>query len=167
MKKIVLSLVILIVLASCNTQPQEEVVEQEIVETPNVDKLTVLSLEEYEQFLSDKRSGIVYFGWVTNCGDSRNFQENYLEQLLSDNPELSKDFYIVDLDKEAPEALIDKTLREPLKEKYNVEFSPTLLTIKDGEQVDKIEWTLKHSDPETAIARDDLDTFFSNSGYVK
>lgn len=166
MKKLLGLLVVALALVGCTTNEEPEEVEEVVVETPHVDAVPQMNLEEYEAYLADGNSGIVYFGWITRCGDSTNFQENYLEQLLIDHPELDGNFYIVDLDNEAPDALIDKELREPLKEKYNVEFSPTLLLIEDGQIADKIEWTLKESDAETAIARDILDGFFNDSGYL-
>lgn len=170
MKRVVGILLLALILGGCNNQPEkQEESEQEVErkETPKVDAVKTMSLEEYDEFLAAKKSGIVYFGWITRCGDSLNFQENYLEQLLIDHPQLDDDFYIVNLDVEAPDALIERELREPLTEKYDVTFSPTLLNVKEGVTIDKIEWTLKESDPETAISRTVLDKFFEDSGYLK
>ena len=167
MKKIISAFFILIILVSCqNQQPVENKPEQEVVvATPLVDALKRLSLEEVDQFLSEKESGILYFGWVTNCGDSRNFQENYLEQYLKDNPAMKDKIFVVDLDIELPDALIEKDKRQPLTDKYDVAYSPTLLDVKEGVTVNKVEWQLKTSDPETAIPREVLDSFFSDSGF--
>lgn len=165
MKKLGLIL-LLLVLVACQ-QKEEPVIEREVKETPMVHSLQTLSLEEVDEFLANKESGILYFGWITNCGDSLNFQENYLEQLLVDNPNLKDNLYIVNLDEELPDALLEKEKRQPLTEKYDVSYSPTLLWVVDGVTSEKIEWQLKTSDPETAIARVELDEFFNKTGYLK
>lgn len=155
MKKLILLVGVLIIMTGCQQATDSPKA------TPNVDGLKRLSLTEVDTFLENKESGILYFGWVTNCGDSVNFQENYLEDYLKSNPDMKDSIYVVDLDDELPDALIDKKLRAPLTEKYDVSFSPTLLRVEDGKTIDKVEWTLKTADPETAIARFDLDNFFN------
>lgn len=169
MKKI-LFLVGLVLLVGCSNETAQPEPEQEpervAIETPNIDAIPRLTLSEVDEFLEQEQSGILYFGWITNCGDSLNFQENYLEGYLQEHPELKDNFYIVDLDDQAPDALMDKSLREPLTQAYDVSYSPTLLTIQEGETVDKIEWTLKNSDPKTAIPSEDLDIFFDQSGFT-
>lgn len=162
----VLLLVGFMLLVGCQSEPPQES-EQTVVETPNIDSVLRLTLQEVDEFLAQKQSGILYFGWITNCGDSRNFQENYLEGFLEEHSELKDNFYIVDLDDQAPDALMDKELREPLTKTYDVSYSPTLLTIQEGETVDKIEWTLKNSDPQTAIPAEDLDAYFQESGFIQ
>lgn len=164
MKKVGLLLALLL-LASCSTSNAEP--EEEVKPTPEIDSLKRLTLDEVDEFLANKESGILYFGWITNCGDSRNFQENYLEQLLIDQPQLKDSLYVVDLDQELPDALIEKELRAPLTEKYDVSYSPTLLHVENGETVSKVEWNLKTSNPTTAIPPQELDSFFSSTGYLK
>ena len=66
------------------TQKDESNQEVERKETPHVRALKQLTLAQYDEFLLEEKSSIVYFGWIDRCGDSLNFQENYLEQLLID-----------------------------------------------------------------------------------
>lgn len=156
MKKIGLGLLMIVLLTACQTQKPKE---KELV---HFKELEVLTLDQVDEFLANKESGILYFGWVTNCGDSNNFQDNYLEDKLANNPELKNQIKVVDLDQEVPEALMNKDLRQPLIDKYTVGYSPTLLAIENGEIVVKVEWQLKTSDPVTAIPEETLDKFFDN-----
>lgn len=155
MKKIIGSILVGLMLIGCSTK----------VSTTAFDEAEQLSFDSYQAFLDDKRSGIVYFGWVINCGDSQMLQENYLYELLEENPELQDNFYIVDLDKELPEGLADKTLREPMTQQFGVKYGPTMLHVVDGVVIDIVEWTPLTADKNTAIAPDLLDNFFLEAGY--
>lgn len=167
MKKWFVVFLISLLLIGCKSTQKEQEEKEVRKETPMFESLNKLSFEEVDQFLADKKSGILYFGWIENCGDSVNFQENYLEDLLTQQPDLKEKIFVVNLDQEAPDALVDKELRKPMTEKYDVAYSPTLLSVVEGKTVEKIEWELKTSDPETAIAREELDKFFNNTGYLK
>lgn len=131
-----------------------------------VEDLKHISLEELDQRIVDKTTMVVYFGWTKNCDDSKNFQENYLEEQLNKHETFEK-LLVVDLDKEAPKALKDKKKREPLKEKYNVMYSPTLIYYKDGEIKKLLEWTPETTDKNTGIFKTALDSFFKESGYLE
>lgn len=154
LKKILIVSAILLLVVACGSN--KEVTK----ELPNFNKLRKMTFEEYDKFLSDKKTAIVYFGWINNCGDSHNFQENYLEPLLTKQPELLEKIVIVDMDASAPEALKNKELRKPILEKYKVQYSPTLLRVKDGQIIEKLEWTVKTNDPKTAIDEQLLNKFF-------
>lgn len=158
LKKILLVSAILLLIVACGSNK-----EGSSKELPNFNKLTKMNFEEYDKFLNDKKSAIVYFGWIKNCGDSHNFQDNYLEPLLSKKPELLEQIVIVDMDVSAPDALKNKELRKPILEKYKVQYSPTLLRVKDGQIVEKLEWTVKTNDPKTAIDEKLLNKFFGVS----
>lgn len=160
-KKILLiGSLILILAVACSKTTDNTTSSDQKKELVNFKKLTKLTFEEYDKYLSDKKSGLVYFGWIDHCGDSNNFQENYLESLLAKKPELFDKLVVVNMDASAPEALKNKELRKPIFEKYNVQYSPTLLRIKDGQIVEKLEWTLKNNDPKTAIDEQLLNKFF-------
>lgn len=154
LKKILIVSAILLLVVACGSNKEES------KELPNFNKLTKMNFEEYDKFLNDKKSSIVYFGWINNCGDSQNFQNNYLEPLLAKQPELLEKIVVVDMDASAPEALKNKELRKPILEKYKVQYSPTLLRVKDGVIIEKLEWTVKTNDPKTAIDEQLLNKFF-------
>ncbi len=151
---------VLILAVACSKTTNNTTSSDQKKELVNFNKLTKLTFQDYDKFLADKKSGLVYFGWIDKCGDSLNFQENYLEQLLSKKPELLEQLIVVNMDASAPEALKNKELRKPILEKYNVQYSPTLLRIKDGQIDEKLEWTLKNNDPKTAIDEQLLNQFF-------
>ena len=158
MKKFLLLFAFLVLFASCTkpVEPEEEKL---------FPKIETISFEELDTLLEEEYTGVVYFGWVDNCGDSQNIQDNYFEGKLKENPEWINKIYVVNLDLEIPDALVDKALREPMTEKYGVQYSPTLIYYVDGEIVFLIEWTPVTSDPETAIPLDIIEEFFTNAGY--
>jgi hypothetical protein len=158
MKKIFLLFAFLLLFTSC-TKPVKPVEEKLFPE------LKVVSFEELDGLLEEGYTGVVYFGWVDNCGDSQNIQNNYFETKLKENPEWMDKIYVVNLDLEIPDALVDKEQRAPMTEKYGVQYSPTLIYYVDGEIVSYIEWTPVTSDPETAIPLDIIEEFFTNIGY--
>ena len=158
MKKIFLLLVILLLFTSC-TKPEQPVEEKLFPE------LKVISFEELDVLLEEGYTGVVYFGWVDNCGDSHNIQDNYFEAKLKENSEWMDKIYVVNLDLEIPDALVDKEQRVPMTEKYGVQFSPTLIYYVNGENLSFIEWTPISSDPDTAIPLEIIEEFFANIGY--
>lgn len=168
MKKLLSLVLVVLMLVGCAVNFKKEETEKAPKEFVELKKLSRLDEAQLDQFMADKKTGVVYFGWIDNCGDSLLFQENYFEQFLKDHPDLiDGHIFLFNLDEIAPEALQDKTKRKPFTDKYTVAFSPTLIFVKDGEIVDKVEWTLKTANPFTAIPKEDLDTFFANTGLLK
>lgn len=155
MKKILVVLLVLL-LAACSTPATRE----------TFDGLERLSFEEYQAFLDEEKSGVIYFGWTDRCPDSKMIQENYLYELVSKEEGVRSNMYVVDLDVVAPDSLTDKDLRQPMMDQFGVQYGPTLLNVVDGQLVDKIEWTPLTADDETAIPKDTIDTFFAESGYL-
>lgn len=130
-----------------------------------MDEFTHLTFAQLDEKISNQESMLVYFGWTQNCGDSKNFQDNYLLKYVKDEEKL-KDIYIVDLDIENPEGLDDKEKRSEMNEKYSVMYSPTLIYYKDGENVDLLSWTPATTDKDTGILQSTLDNFFMKYGYL-
>lgn len=147
----------LFVMSGCNLEKET---------TVKLEDFEHLTLDELDQKLADKETIVVYFGWTQNCGDSQNFQNNYLLTESETNPKL-KEIYIVDLDKELPDALEDKEKREPLKEKYEVEYSPTLVSYEEGKLSKLLSWTPATTDKNTGILKADLDAYFTELGYLE
>ena len=128
--------------------------------------LEQITFEELDQKLANKGSFVVYFGWIENCTDSKNFQKNYLNKHINSDKEFQT-IKVVNLDKELPKALENHDERAPMKAKYDVEFSPTLVHYIDGLAVSKLEWTPDTTDKKTGIMASRLDEFFQNCGYMK
>lgn len=166
-KKIVLVLMTSLILVGCNTPTEKEPEVRVPKALAEFDKLQHLTFEEVDKFYKEKKSGILYFGWIVRCGDSMNFQENYLENKLVNNQELKNNIYVVNLEVENPDGLMNKELRKTMDEKYGVGYSPTILLIKDGVVTMKSEWQVKTSDPITAMPKTELDAFFTAAGYTK
>ncbi|MGL5540544.1 MAG: hypothetical protein ACRDBX_02790 [Erysipelotrichaceae bacterium] len=161
MKKLLLGCALLLVLVGCSKAPTDEPNEP----TAAFDELTRISFAELESKIANKESMVVYFGWVENCGDAVNFQNNYLIPALEEN-ERFKALYVVDLDVENPEGLNDKTKRESMKAQFGVHYSPTFIQYEEGEVEEFLEWTPLTTDATYALPKADLDQFFHEVGYL-
>lgn len=163
MKKIVMVafLGLAFVLGGCsgNTNNDKDVTK--------IEDFNIISFAKLDELIAKKETMVIYFGWVENCGDSHAFQDNYLLPHADENDAYKK-IYVVDLDQEIPDALsVDRTLREPMTEKYGVEFSPTLIYYVNGEIDTLLEWTPATSDKKTGILASELDVFFQHSNLLK
>lgn len=134
-------------------------------EEAKIEDFPHLTFEQLDEKLNNNESMLVYFGWTQNCGDSLNFQNNYLLKYAGDENKL-KEVYIVDLDQENPEGLDDKEKRTEMNEKYGVLYSPTLIYYKEGKNVDLLSWTPATTDKDTGIMQSSLDNFFIKYGYL-
>lgn len=157
MKKILLIMLLLLV-SSCGSSA---------VSSETFDSLERLSFNELQTFIDEGQSGLIYFGWTEKCPDSTLMQENYLYELVANEEGVRNNMWVVDLDVESPDSLMDKDLREPMTEQFGVKYGPTVLLIEDGEIVDMIEWTPLSADDKTAIPLETIETFFENSGYLE
>ncbi|MGL5978196.1 MAG: thioredoxin family protein [Erysipelotrichaceae bacterium] len=151
MKKLGIVLILLVGLVGCNKQPAQM----------EMDDFTHLSFAQLQEKIDAKETMVVYFGWVTLCGDAINFQNNYLLPETAKNSSMAS-IYVVDLDVELPEGLQDKTLREGMKAQFGVQYSPTLIAYENGEVQSLLEWTPATTDATYAIPKTALDAFFSN-----
>ena len=157
MKKILLIMLLLLV-SSCGSSA---------VSSETFDSLERLSFNELQTFIDEGQSGLIYFGWTEKCPDSTLMQKNYLYELIANEEGIRNNMWVVDLDVESPDSLMDKDLREPMTEQFGVKYGPTVLLIEDGEIVDMIEWTPLSADDKTAIPLETIETFFENSGYLE
>lgn len=157
MKKILLIMLLLLV-SGCGSSA---------VSSETFDSLERLSFNELQTFIDEGQSGLIYFGWTEKCTDSTLMQKNYLYELVANEEGIRNNMWVVDLDVESPDSLMDKDLREPMTEQFGVKYGPTVLLIEDGEIVDMIEWTPLSADDKTAIPLETIETFFENSGYLE
>lgn len=157
MKKILLIMLLLLV-SGCGSSA---------VSSETFDSLQRLSFNELQTFIDEGQSGLIYFGWTEKCTDSTLMQKNYLYELVANEEGIRNNMWVVDLDVESPDSLMDKDLREPMTEQFGVKYGPTVLLIEDGEIVDMIEWTPLSADDKTAIPLETIETFFENSGYLE
>lgn len=123
-----------------------------------VDSVPELTLDELDQKIAAQEDIVVLFTWKEKCGDSVKFQENYLEAKLAENPSWKSKFMMINLDKEMPEALMNRELRKPLMDKYGIDTSPALVHF--GKEVNRVFWTPRDNDEKYAIAKEVLDEFF-------
>ena len=156
-KLILLSLVLVTLFAGCQKKEDEASLFAELEE---------ITFEQLDQKLENKETMIVYFGWVDQCEDSQNIQNNYFQEALKNHPEWKEQILVVNLDNELPEGLKDHDARAPMAESYNVSYSPTIIYYENGEIISKIEWTPLTSDPTTAIPKDLIDQFFTEIGLL-
>ncbi len=125
-----------------------------------------ITLAELDEKIVNHEDMVVYFGWTKNCLDSVNFQNNYLLKKVDESSKF-KDILVVDLDTELPSGLLDKDARAPLIEKYDVEFSPTIVFYKGGKLYKLLAWTPATTDKLTGILQADLDAFFKEIGFLQ
>lgn len=130
-----------------------------------MDTLQHLTFAQLDEKIANQEDMVVYFGWAKNCLDSVNFQDNYLLPKLEVN-EKFKEIFVVDLDAELPDGLLNKEARAPLIEKYDVEFSPTIVSYKGGKLHQLLAWTPATTDKLTGILEADLDVFFQSIGFL-
>lgn len=131
----------------------------------SIEEFPHLTFAQLDEKIANDETMIVYFGWTQNCGDSLNFQDNYLVKYASDDNKL-KEVYIVDLDVENPEGLDDKEKRADMNDKYDVMYSPTLISYEKGMPVELISWTPATTDKDTGIMQSSLDNFFMKYEYI-
>lgn len=161
MKKwLILGAVMMMALAGGCSQKEQTDASKTVFDLPQI------TFEQLDEELTNKGSFVVYFGWIENCTDSKNFQKNYLNKHINTNKEFQT-IKVVNLDKELPEALENRDERAAMKSKYDVEFSPTLVHYIDGKAVSKLEWTPDTTDKKTGILASRLDEFFKDCGYMK
>lgn len=157
MKKLILAALLVVGMSGC-TKNEEQ--------TNFMATLPHLTFEELDEKIASTDEFVVYFGWVEGCGDATNFQDNYVAVMAEDYPTFNE-MYVVDLDVELPEGLLDKTKRQPMEEAYGARYSPTVIHYVDGEVVHFLEWTPATTDATYGIFKSDLDTFFTEIGYIK
>lgn len=159
MKRMTLMILMLLILAGCVQTPTTNEI--------SFDDLERISFSDLDQMIEQKKSGLVYFGWVEGCGDAVNIQNNFFNPMFKSNPQWKDQMYVVDLDVELPEGLTDKDARQPMIDAYQVMYSPTLIMLENGMIIDKIEWTPLTSDKETAIPRSVIEAFLTKHGFMK
>ncbi len=136
--------------------------------------LPVVTLDEAYQKIEDGEDIVVYFGWVEMCGDALNFQVNSFDDYLA-NEEIFNKIVVVNLDKEAPDALKDHELRKPIAKRFQIDQwtkdesvnpmelkSPQLVHYQNGKIVDLVSWTPLNTDAEFGIIKEQSDKFFNN-----
>lgn len=157
MKKIILAVLLVVGISGC-TKSEES--------TNYIASLSHLTFEELDEKIALHEEFVVYFGWVEGCGDATNFQDNYVAEQAKEYPAFN-DIYVVDLDIELPEGLLDKTKRQPMEEAYGARYSPTVIHYVGGEVEHFIEWTPATTDATYGMFKADLDAFFTEIGYIK
>lgn len=137
--------------------------------------LPTLTFDELDQKIKSKETFVVYFAWVYNCGDSRNLQSTILDDYLTDSFLKKYPIYVVNLDDEAPDALVDHDKREPITKRFLIDTwtkdevlnplslkSPQFVEYSDGRIVNAVSWSTITSDSKTGISKERLDEFFNS-----
>ncbi|MDP2813223.1 MAG: hypothetical protein Q8N92_02125, partial [Erysipelotrichaceae bacterium] len=100
MKRMIVLILMLLILVGCVQTPGTNQI--------SFDDLERISFSDLDQMIEQKKSGLVYFGWVEGCGDAVNIQNNFFNPMFKSNPQWKDQIYVVDLDVELPEGLTDK-----------------------------------------------------------
>lgn len=158
MKKIIAGLLLVIGISVSGCSKKEDALEF-------VSQFDQLSFAQLNEKIDAKDDFVAFFGWVEGCGDTVNFEENYWKPMLKDYPKFA-DMYVVNLDVELPDGLLNKEMRQPMIDAYGVRYAPTFIQYVDGEVVNMLEWTPETTDSTYGIFKTDLDTFFKEIGYI-
>lgn len=157
-------------------QKYEKKMAAQVKELPNTmfSKLPQITLDQAYDKIKNKEDIVIYFGWVKTCGDALNFQVNSFDYYL-DNESIFKKIYVVNLDEESPDALMNHDLRKPIAKRFQIDQwtkdeslspmelkSPQLVHYKDGKIHDLVSWTPLNSDSEYGIIKESSDEFFTN-----
>ena len=137
-------------------------------------KLPIISMDELEKKINNGEDVIAYFGWIHECGDARMFQLNSFDKYLDDERITSK-LYVIDLDAEALDALVNHDLRKPIAKRFQIDTwlkdpslspmelkSPQLVYYQNKKIVDLVSWTPLSADATYSIAPELTDKFFAN-----
>lgn len=135
-------------------------------------KLPIITLDEAKEKIDNGEDFVAYYAWVMNCGDSRLFETNSFDKYLIDE-KVNKMIYVIDLDKEVPDALAKPELREPVTKRMLIDTwakdktvnpmslkSPQLVHYKDKKIVDLTSWTVINSDSKYGMKPEQTKAFF-------
>lgn len=157
-----------------DTQKQARLKDQQysLIKTKKFMALPHTTLDGLEQKIKDNKPLIVYFGWFENCGDSRLFELNSFDTYLK-TPIIKDHMVIVNLDKEAAEALLNKDLRAPIARRFQIDQwmkdpsqkpmhlqAPQIAYYKDGHLVNLLSWTPLNADYKYGINPNLSNKFF-------
>ncbi|MGL5977441.1 MAG: thioredoxin family protein [Erysipelotrichaceae bacterium] len=151
MKKIMMIACCLLLLVGCSKK-----------DTPVL--TSTLTFDELEEKIQAEETMIVFFGWLVGCGDTVNFQENYLRPMMESQPNISN-MEVVDLDVEVGSPS-DKSLRTEMIERFNVTYGPTIVAYENGVEVERLEWTPATTDATYGIPKSQSDAFFETYGLI-
>ena len=158
-------------------QKEERLKQQQITEIANntmFPELKEISFDDLDSKIKAGDDFIAYFAWPEECGDSRHFQLNSFDDYLKDDS-IKNMIVVVNLDKLAPDALADNTLREPIAKRFLINTwtkdatlnpmelkAPQLVHYKDGKIIDLVSWTMSNNDNKYGIKKELTDKFFAD-----
>lgn len=159
-----------------DTQKQDRLKAEQttIIKNKEFIKLPHLTFPQLDKKIKSKDPVIVYFGWLENCGDSRLFEMNSFDTYLRADI-IKKNMVYVNLDQEAPKALLDKNLREPIAHRFLIDTwtkdetqspmklqAPQIAYYRDGKLVNLLSWTPLNADYNYGIKPDISNKFFTD-----
>ncbi|EOL44568.1 thioredoxin family protein [Enterococcus caccae] len=135
--------------AELATQKEKLIAEQK--KYPEIyDVLNSMTIENFENEVSEKKELIVYVGRPT-CQDCTEFEPKLIEML--------KKYELQDKVEYLNVAQIRKDERdwENFKAKYHVEYTPAIVNFKEGKLVTMVNWT-----PEKGTEMEQFDNYLNN-----
>ncbi|WP_423364689.1 hypothetical protein [Mycoplasma sp. P36-A1] len=155
-------------------QKAEKLKESQLagIEKTKFKTLNVKTMDELDAKIKSGDKVIAYFAWSVNCGDARLFELNSFDNYL-DNESINDMIYVIDLDKELPDGLVNHDLRKPVAKRFLIDTwtkdetvnpmelkSPQLVYYKDGKIADLVSWTVINSDSVTGMQESYTKAFF-------
>ncbi|MDR3215155.1 MAG: hypothetical protein LBT75_02625 [Bacilli bacterium] len=136
-------------------------------------KLKELSFDELDAKIKSGDDFIAYFAWPYECGDSRNFELNSFDDYLK-NENIRAKTYLINLDKLAPNALVNNDLRGPIAQRFLINTwtkdaslspmelkAPQIIHYNNHKIVDLVSWTVPNNDSKYGILKNLTDSFFN------
>ena len=146
MKKNYISLFVLILGTIIITLALSTLYKQKFLTTSySYDKLNKITAEEFNEYIIENPSSILYIGDKTNDSNNK-IEKKFINKLESLNL-VENTIYI---DKDEVTSKLEKTLKEKYKYTYNEKKLPTILVIIDG-KITQIEEVTADSNIETII----------------
>ncbi|MBD5545148.1 MAG: thioredoxin family protein [Lachnospiraceae bacterium] len=127
-----------------NLEKDQKIAELEKSYPAIYDVLNSVTYEKFNELIQENREVYVYIG-RPSCGDCQEFEPELIQIIQ----QYEKNQQIVYFNVHSIRQ--DDKEWETFKEKYNVQYTPTIAKFKQGKLIDKVEWT-----PEEGISIEDV-----------
>lgn len=133
-----------------NLEKDQKIAELEKSYPPIYDVLDSVTYESFDDLIQEDKAVYVYIG-RPSCGDCQEFEPELIQ--IIQKYEMSRQIVYLNVHSIRQ----NEKEWEIFKEKYNVQYTPTIAKFKQGKLIDKVEWT-----PEDGISIGDVESWILN-----
>lgn len=130
-----------------NLEKDQKIVELEKSYPEIYDILNSVTYDSFDKLIQEDKEVYVYIG-RPSCGDCQDFEPELIQIIEKYEKKQQIVYFNVHSIRQ------NEKEWELFKEKYNVQYTPTIAKFKQGELVDKVEWT-----PEEGICVEDVESW--------